>query len=573
MRGGHPHAVACAGRAGRSRGSLDTDDLEPQRPACRAHSRARGAEIRSLGRCAVLARHGLGRPVRTDHRHGPGQRPHLRDRCHDAAPDAVRERLLPFARAVNDAMDRCGYPLCKGGVMASNPRWCASLHEWKTAFANWIDRGDPDSLLRRASSSTFARCGGCRSSPMRCARGHRPRARQFAVPETDVRQCAAKPTSAHLGFGELQAAEDDSGVRGIDLKMSGSVPFVDAARIFALAAGFRPPIPSNGSMQAGAARGIPGSEIRHRAMRSNTFSSCGCASSIGVASRAVVSPMPTSCHSTCCRISTAGFSRRRYGRFAGCSSVSSSTIPDEFRRSLVAALARRPQQHGPRRRSARSLGRRRHGNLRSRPRTPPASRDRRGRRRRRRHRIGRQLRDRAARAMPPAMPRISPCTESDTARRRRARRRPKRSRHSGTGAARLPVWDFMPISIGRFCARRSPVSGCLPTMRRGSILLRLPEPWPPTRIAPAAEASTTGSRHSASNAPPATTQPLTRSPPPSCCYGCVPSPRSRAESASTRCFGPHASRNGWESRRLFRDRAPFTPVQRIVAQCGRGVRY
>ena len=64
-----------------------------------------------------------------------------------STPDAIRERLLPFARAVNEALDRCGYPLCKGGVMAMNPRWCASLDEWKAAFAGWIDRGDPASLL------------------------------------------------------------------------------------------------------------------------------------------------------------------------------------------------------------------------------------------------------------------------------------------------------------------------------------------------------------------------------------------------------------------------------------------
>ena len=37
--------------------------------------------------------------------------------------------------------------------------------------------------------------------------------------------------------GELQGAEDASGVEGIDLKMNGSVPFVDGARIFALATG------------------------------------------------------------------------------------------------------------------------------------------------------------------------------------------------------------------------------------------------------------------------------------------------------------------------------------------------
>src|SRR5690606_7441664 len=28
---------------------------------------------------------------------------------------------LAFARAVNEALDDCGFPLCKGGVMASNP--------------------------------------------------------------------------------------------------------------------------------------------------------------------------------------------------------------------------------------------------------------------------------------------------------------------------------------------------------------------------------------------------------------------------------------------------------------------
>jgi CBS domain-containing protein len=64
-----------------------------------------------------------------------------------AAPDAIRERLLPFARSVNSALDRCGYPLCKGEVMAMNPRWCASLAEWEAGFAQWIDRGDPGSLL------------------------------------------------------------------------------------------------------------------------------------------------------------------------------------------------------------------------------------------------------------------------------------------------------------------------------------------------------------------------------------------------------------------------------------------
>jgi putative nucleotidyltransferase DUF294 len=45
----------------------------------------------------------------------------------ELAPQRVRERLLPFAAAVNRTLDRCGFPLCKGNIMAGNRRWCLSL--------------------------------------------------------------------------------------------------------------------------------------------------------------------------------------------------------------------------------------------------------------------------------------------------------------------------------------------------------------------------------------------------------------------------------------------------------------
>ena len=180
----------------------------------------------------------------------------------DAARDAIRVRLLPFARAVNEAMDRCGYPLCKGGVMASNPRWCASLPEWKAAFANWIDRGDPDSLLAANVFFDFRALWGevQLADALRADVASRAQANSRFLKQMSDNALQNRPPLSW--FGELQAEEDDAGVESIDLKMNGSVPFVDAARIFALAAGVTATNTVERLLQAGAVRGIPPPEVQ-----------------------------------------------------------------------------------------------------------------------------------------------------------------------------------------------------------------------------------------------------------------------------------------------------------------------
>ncbi len=180
----------------------------------------------------------------------------------DVAPDSVRERLLPLARTVNEALDRCGYPLCKGGVMAMNPRWCASLDEWKIAFANWIDRGDPNSLLAANIFFDFRAVWGADAlaEALRADIAARAQANPRFLKQMSDNALRNRPP---LNWrGELQAAEDDTGEERIDLKMNGSVPFVDAARIFALAAG----ITATGTVDrltlAAEKRGIPSTEVR-----------------------------------------------------------------------------------------------------------------------------------------------------------------------------------------------------------------------------------------------------------------------------------------------------------------------
>jgi CBS domain-containing protein len=51
----------------------------------------------------------------------------------DAEAASLRQAFLPFARAVNEALDACGFPLCKGNIMASNAQWCLSSDEWRVS--------------------------------------------------------------------------------------------------------------------------------------------------------------------------------------------------------------------------------------------------------------------------------------------------------------------------------------------------------------------------------------------------------------------------------------------------------
>ena len=63
-------------------------------------------------------------------------------------------------------------------------------------------------------------------------------------------------------FGELSAQADAGGVEGIDLKMSGSVPIVDGARILALASGVTTTNTVERLEQAGPKVGVRPDEIR-----------------------------------------------------------------------------------------------------------------------------------------------------------------------------------------------------------------------------------------------------------------------------------------------------------------------
>jgi CBS domain-containing protein len=145
----------------------------------------------------------------------------------------ARQRLLAFAKKVNDDLAACGFPLCKGNIMASNPDLCLTLEEWKSRFGDWIREPDPQALLNASIFFDFRVLYGnerfgdqLRTWLNKSARGN----------TTFLRMMAANALKVMPPLGRIRdfVLEDDGTV---DLKKSGARLFVDVARILALRTG------------------------------------------------------------------------------------------------------------------------------------------------------------------------------------------------------------------------------------------------------------------------------------------------------------------------------------------------
>ena len=151
--------------------------------------------------------------------------------------DAVRQQLLPFARRINEALDQCGFPLCKGNIMASNPECCLTADEWRARFSRWISGGDPEHLLNATIYFDFRRLYGERA-PIEALRSwvlesiaRNPR---FLRMMADNALRNRPPLGLVRDFVTSSSREHP---HAIDLKVSGLTPFVDGARLLALGNG------------------------------------------------------------------------------------------------------------------------------------------------------------------------------------------------------------------------------------------------------------------------------------------------------------------------------------------------
>jgi len=154
-----------------------------------------------------------------------------------AAADDLRRKFLPFAQAVNAALDVCGFPLCTGKIMAGNPAWCLSLDEWKQRFGGWISVPEPKALLNATIFFDFRPLYGREELVTELQRWllHRIKGNTAFLRAMAGNALEQEPPLSWWRDFRLSGGHDYP--RTLDLKGQGVRLFVDALRILALAHG------------------------------------------------------------------------------------------------------------------------------------------------------------------------------------------------------------------------------------------------------------------------------------------------------------------------------------------------
>lgn len=149
----------------------------------------------------------------------------------DAGAAAYFARLSAW---MTDALERCGAPRCKGGVMASNPGWRGPLNVWLERFDGWLHERHPEALLNALIGFDFRPVvgeTGLANTLRDWLRDRTPLAQRFL----GHLAAAALQAPAPLDFlGRIRVERRGGESASLDLKLAAVRPIVDAMRLLAL---------------------------------------------------------------------------------------------------------------------------------------------------------------------------------------------------------------------------------------------------------------------------------------------------------------------------------------------------
>jgi CBS domain-containing protein len=148
--------------------------------------------------------------------------------------DRVKAYFLTLSTKVTEKLNTVGFEYCPANIMASNPKWCISLKEWKKQFKDWVNHPTSEKILLSIIFFDFEYIDGDQ------ALYHQMSDSVFRyIKDKEIflsfLSKATLNNPAPLGFFKQFLVEQDGEHKDqFDIKSRAIRPLVDAARIFSL---------------------------------------------------------------------------------------------------------------------------------------------------------------------------------------------------------------------------------------------------------------------------------------------------------------------------------------------------
>ena len=148
----------------------------------------------------------------------------------------VDDYFAELAERVVSQLVACGFPRCPGDIMATNRQWRQPVHVWQQYFQRWIHVPNEEALLRVAIFFDYRQVYG----NLMVEEALRPIIEQAREQRVFLAQLARATLrhspEIHL-FQRLFRQRRGQDPQLLDLKMRGTAPIVNLARLFALESG------------------------------------------------------------------------------------------------------------------------------------------------------------------------------------------------------------------------------------------------------------------------------------------------------------------------------------------------
>lgn len=152
----------------------------------------------------------------------------------DQETRAAEEYFGRFADFVVDAFLRCGFALCRGNFMASNPQWRQPLGAWKRHFSAWVFSPTETAIQKAANLFDFRGLHG----DLHLAAALKAHLQHILPGQTRFLQAMADTTVAYrppLGFfGSLVVEKGGEHANRVDVKRHCLTPLINIVRLYSL---------------------------------------------------------------------------------------------------------------------------------------------------------------------------------------------------------------------------------------------------------------------------------------------------------------------------------------------------